>query len=85
MGIMGACRSNELYEMKIEDVKDLNTTLIITIPKTKTKVVRSFVITDQFYGIVKKYVDLRPSHVRISSFFFKLPKRKMHHSTNWKK
>lgn len=73
---MGACRSNELYEMKIEDVKDLNTTLIITIPKTKTKVVRSFIITDQFYGIVKKYIDLRPSHVTTSSFFLNYQKGK---------
>lgn len=72
---MGACRSNELHEMKIEDVKDLTTTLLITVPKTKTKVVRSFVITGQFYGIVKKYMNLRSSRVTTKSFFFKLPKR----------
>lgn len=73
---MGACRSNELYEMQIEDVKDLGSTLLITIPKTKTKVIRKFTISDYFYNIVKKYMNLRPSHVVINSFFFNYQKSK---------
>lgn len=73
---MGACRSNELYEMQIEDVKDLGSTLLITIPKTKTKVIRKFTISDHFYNIVKKYMNLRPSHVVINSFFLNYQKSK---------
>lgn len=73
---MGACRSNELYEMNIEDVKDLQTHLLITIPKTKTKIVRTFTINSTFYNIVKKYIDLRPSHVKINSFFLNYQKSK---------
>lgn len=73
---MGACRSNELYEMKIEDVKDFQTELLITIPKTKTKIVRKFTINSTFYNIVKKYIDLRPSHVETNSFFLNYQKSK---------
>lgn len=73
---MGACRSNELYEMNIEDVKDLQTNFLITIPKTKTKIVRTFAINSTFYNIIKKYIDLRPSHVKINSFFLNYQKSK---------
>uniref|UniRef100_A0A6P7EYQ7 Uncharacterized protein DDB_G0271670-like n=1 Tax=Diabrotica virgifera virgifera TaxID=50390 RepID=A0A6P7EYQ7_DIAVI len=58
IGIMGACRSNELYQVNIQDVKDLQTDLLITIPKSKTKIVRKFTINSTFYNIVKKYIDL---------------------------
>jgi integrase len=76
MGIMGACRSIELYEMKMEDLNDLNATLIITIPKTKTKIVRTFILTDEYYNFVKKYMNLRPPHVTINSFFLNYQKAK---------
>lgn len=73
---MGACRSDELYNMKIQEVKDLGTTFLITVPKTKTKVVRTFTINDHFYEIVKKYINLRPSHVIINSLFLNYQKSK---------
>uniref|UniRef100_A0A6P7GY87 Uncharacterized protein LOC114348327 n=1 Tax=Diabrotica virgifera virgifera TaxID=50390 RepID=A0A6P7GY87_DIAVI len=76
IGIMGACRPNELYQMNIQDVKDLQTDLLITIPKSKTKIVRKFTINSTFYNIVKKYIDLRPSHVKINSFFLNYQKYK---------
>uniref|UniRef100_A0A6P7G9K5 Uncharacterized protein LOC114337333 n=1 Tax=Diabrotica virgifera virgifera TaxID=50390 RepID=A0A6P7G9K5_DIAVI len=60
IGIMGACRSNELYQMNIQDVK----------------IVRKFTINSTFYNIVKKYIDLRPSHVKINSFFLNYQKSK---------
>lgn len=71
---MGGCRSNELYKLNIDDVEDLQTHLLITIPKTKAKNPRTFTINSTFYNIVKRYMDLRPSHVKISAFFLNYQK-----------
>lgn len=76
MGIMGACRCQELYAMKIEDVQDLKTSILVTIPTRKVKVHREFTITGRFYYIVKKYIDLRPAQIRIDSFFLNYYKGK---------
>lgn len=56
---MGACRSNELYSMKLEDVRDLGSAFLVVIPNTKTKIVRKFTITDSYYDIVKEYLKKR--------------------------
>lgn len=48
MGIIGACRAYELHAIAIEDIKDLNSALLITISNTKTKIVRTFIITGSF-------------------------------------
>ena len=69
MGIMGACRSNELHLMKVKDVQDLGTTILVTIPKTKTKIIRRFTITGDYYGICKKYINLRPTNIEDTAFF----------------
>ena len=61
MGIMGACRSCELSEMKICDIKEFGTSIIVTIPNTKTKIIRNFTITGDFYCTYKKYANLRPN------------------------
>ncbi|KAJ8912535.1 hypothetical protein NQ315_014479 [Exocentrus adspersus] len=60
MGIMGACRANEMYDMKTEDIKDLGSAFLVNVPNTKTKVSRKFTITDNFYPICQKYMDIRP-------------------------
>nr|XP_015839881.1 PREDICTED: uncharacterized protein LOC107398858 [Tribolium castaneum] len=36
MGIMGACRSQELHAMKLEHIDDLDRALLVKIPDTKT-------------------------------------------------
>lgn len=69
MGLMGACRSNELYSMKLEDIEDYNGALIVKIPFTKTKIPRSFTVSGEFYDICKKYMNLRPSHAKCPSLF----------------
>lgn len=59
---MGAWRSSEFCDMNIEDAKDFQPHALITMPKPKTKIVRTFTINSTFQNIVKKYMDLRPSH-----------------------
>ncbi|KAK5647863.1 hypothetical protein RI129_002755 [Pyrocoelia pectoralis] len=43
-GITGACRCDELVNMKIDDVEDNGSILIIRIPDSKTKISRTFVV-----------------------------------------
>lgn len=69
MGIMGACRSNEMYAKNIGDFEEFGSAVLVTVPKTKTKIVRKFSITGSFYKIYKKYADLRPINCPISTFF----------------
>lgn len=73
---MGACRSNEMYSMKMEDIENLGSALLVTIPNTKTKTIRKFTVTDNFYNICKKYIDLRPASVAVQSFFLNYQKGK---------
>ncbi|KAJ8911518.1 hypothetical protein NQ315_012490 [Exocentrus adspersus] len=81
MGIMGACRANEMYNMKTEDIKDLGSAFLVNVPNTTTKVSRKLTITDNFYPICKKYMDIRPVYiydisVRQIAEFLKLPNPK---------
>lgn len=76
MGIMGACRCNELKEMDIGNLQDLSSAILVNVPNTKTKIVRNFTITGNFYAIVKKYISLRPPDVQCSSFFLNYQKGK---------
>ncbi|XP_031350487.1 uncharacterized protein LOC116176152 [Photinus pyralis] len=76
MGLMGACRACELSDMKVEDIKDFEGGVIITIPKTKTKIVRTFTVTGQFFDIYKKYAKLRPPTVQSPFFFLNFQKGK---------
>lgn len=68
MGVMGACRSNELYNMKVEHIQYYDGCVQVLVPTTKTKIPRNFTITGDYYNIVRKYADLRPSNVP-NSFF----------------
>ncbi|XP_033222705.1 uncharacterized protein LOC117176559, partial [Belonocnema kinseyi] len=69
IGITGACRRDELYNIKVDDVKDFNSMFLVTLPKMKNKLVRSFTIVGEFYAIVKKYCDLRPKDTTSHHFF----------------
>lgn len=73
---MGACRANELNSMNVDDIKDLGSAILVTVPKTKTKIVRTFTVTDNFYTIYKKYADLRPPNFTSKSFFINYQKGK---------
>ena len=71
---MGACRRDELYKIKITDVEDVGTAVLVKVPTTKTKVCRKFTITGHFSEIVKKYIKLRPPNQ--STFFLNYQKGK---------
>ncbi|KAJ8915593.1 hypothetical protein NQ315_012478 [Exocentrus adspersus] len=59
IGISGACRKQELRNIKPSDIQDTGKNLIINIPDSKTKRQRSFVVSEYFYPKVKKYINLR--------------------------
>ncbi|KAJ3655680.1 hypothetical protein Zmor_014801 [Zophobas morio] len=61
IAVSGACRKQELRNIKPEHVQDTGESLIITIPDSKTKTQRSFVVPKTFYPTCKKYMNLRPS------------------------
>lgn len=69
-GINGACRGNELVNIKIGDIeRHSDELLLINLPDTKSKRERSFVIRGEYAKIVKKYQDLRPSNINTNRFF----------------
>lgn len=65
---MGACRSHELKNMNLNDLKFFEGCIQVNIPQTKTKIPRNFTVVNNFYNMVKKYVDIRPKDAP-SSFF----------------
>lgn len=73
---MDACRTNEIHAIKMNDISNINKTMLVTIPVTKTKTVRKFTITGKFYDIVQKYIDLRPPNVSTDNFFLNYQKGK---------
>jgi len=77
MGIMGACRANELHAMKIQDIKDVGSMLLVSVPNTKTKIARKFTINDKFYQICNKYINLRPTNLKSDNFFLNFQKGKL--------
>lgn len=78
-GISGACRKQELKNIKITDIENTGNTLIIKIPDTKTKIPRSFIISGKFYGICKNYIELRNliKDTNIQQFFLNFQKGKV--------
>lgn len=55
--------------MKIHHIESHGNLFLVKIPGTETTKARSFTVTDEFYKIVKKYVDLRPALVPSDRFF----------------
>lgn len=66
---MGACRRQELYNMKYEDVKIFENTIVITVRNTKNKTDRTFTVTGNYTEICKKYIELRPKPCQIPNFY----------------
>ncbi|XP_071573031.1 uncharacterized protein [Temnothorax nylanderi] len=78
-GICGACRREELTKINIQDIEDKQSILLIKIPITKNNKPRSFVVTEEFYSVYKKYISLRPKNVQTSRFFLNYQKGKCTH------
>jgi hypothetical protein len=78
--ITGACRRQELLNLKVNDVEDLGEFMKIMLPITKTKVTREFTVTKgnfkdlNLVDIVRKYATLRPSHTLHARFFINYKK-----------
>lgn len=68
-GVAGACRKDELKNVKLQDLENHGELLLVKIPDTKTSKSRSFTISGEFYKIVKKYQDLRPPKFTSERFF----------------
>lgn len=66
MGIAGACRGDELTKMKVDDIQEHESVLLCTIPDSKTRKQRVFVVNKSsdgddpnLIGMYKKYAALR--------------------------
>lgn len=67
---MGACRRQELYNIQFDEVSNIDdSTIMVKVSKTKTKIDRSFVVTGNCYAVCKKYMELRPTPCRNPAFF----------------
>lgn len=68
-GIPDALRKHKLCDSTVDNIEDKNDMLILQIPETKTYKPKSFIITDNFYNIYKKYAILRPVGIETKRFF----------------
>ncbi|KAJ8975570.1 hypothetical protein NQ317_016981, partial [Molorchus minor] len=71
LGIAGACRTDELVNVTVDDIEDVGSSLIVKIPNTKTKIPRIFVVTDvgNMLELFLKYLSLRPPRVKHKRLF----------------
>lgn len=84
LGIAGACRRDELYNMTIGDVTDNDTFITINLPNTKTNISRTFTIVphkDQevdYLKIIRNYIQLRGNTAKQPNLFFGMRNGKIH-------
>lgn len=82
IGISGACRREELKNLRTEDVHDEGSVFRIVIPNTKTKVSREFFITPgdinglNMVQLVRKYAAMRPRSIEHFRFFLSVRNNK---------
>ncbi|KAJ8966300.1 hypothetical protein NQ317_006411 [Molorchus minor] len=64
LGITGACRTDKLVNLTVDDIEDVGSSLITNIP-------RIFVVTDvgNMLELFRKYLSLRPPHVKHKRLF----------------
>ena len=78
VGIAGGCRIAELTNMKIDDIDDRGSVMVITLPDTKTNKPRIFTIINETVvkalDIFKKYLELRPKNVPNKRLFLNYQK-----------
>ena len=61
-------RRDELYKLKISDIEDLGTIIVVHVNDTKNKISRKFTITEHL-EIYRKYALLRPQNYPETKFF----------------
>lgn len=72
--MFGACRREELHDLRVQDVTIEGTVLLVKIRQTKTYTPRQFTIVPNdgpvdYIALYNKYIDLRPKHSKINSLF----------------
>lgn len=70
LGVAGACRREELAFLKVSQIEDLGTALLIKIPDNKTNRPRSFTVTGEYLRYYRKYSLLRPPNFEGNDRFF---------------
>ncbi|XP_015121175.1 uncharacterized protein LOC107043963 [Diachasma alloeum] len=70
-GINGACRHQELHDIKMQMLQDEGNYLHVTLSAEITKNFqgRTFSVTGRWYTIVKKYLNARPQNCTLDSIF----------------
>lgn len=76
IGIAGACRSDELVNLKTKDVEEHGKLFLIKIAGNKFKKSRSFTITPEYSDKVRIYRDMRPKKTVTDRFFVNFQKGK---------
>ncbi|KAJ8672027.1 hypothetical protein QAD02_003286 [Eretmocerus hayati] len=69
MGLCGATRREEQYNMMIKHVVDKGTYYVVTLYDRKSNKDRIFTVNEPYYQIVQKYIKLRPPNAKTESFF----------------
>lgn len=72
----GATRGDELTRVELKDIKEHGELFVITIPETKTKIVRKFTLENEGAGYLRKYLALRPATTTSTRFFLNYQKGK---------
>lgn len=62
--------------MKVQDIEDFGSKILVKIPETKTNKPRSFIINETYLNVYRKYVSFRPNDFENPRFFFKFNKGK---------
>jgi hypothetical protein len=76
-GIAGALRRDELVKMKLSDVEDKGSILIVKVPDSKTHSERMFTVSNEDnIRFIRKYQSLRPSNASSERLFLKYAKGK---------
>lgn len=73
----GSCSNHELHSLRIQDVEDLGSAMLITVPRSEGTTFRKFLIADErHYQICKKYTELRPADIDFEAYFLRSQKGK---------
>ncbi|XP_066144419.1 uncharacterized protein [Euwallacea fornicatus] len=70
IGILGECKASEMYAMKVKDFEEQRNAYLVTIPTTASRTVRRFIVTDEYYELCKKYMEIRAQNITSDIFFY---------------
>ncbi|XP_050517936.1 uncharacterized protein LOC126892445 [Diabrotica virgifera virgifera] len=82
LGISGACRREELYNITMNDIQQTDGLMIVKVPNTKTNIQRTFTVVNKpddkipYLEILQKYIKLRPLQVKSNHLFVRYAKGK---------